>query len=282
MISLLTLTAILAAPPEPFDLKDGDRVAWLGSTLIEREQQYGHWEEAITQLNRGKKITFRNLGWSGETVWGESRAAFDPVSKGYQRLIELTKEVKPTVIVFCFGSNESFAGEQGLQAFHKQYSKLISDLATTKARRIFMTPIPFEGGSGMGNVNEKNRILSQYCQVTRSIAQAESAPIVDLFSKCNIEKAAFTENGLHPSDSQYERLAEFLWNDSKTIQSDPKLLTKIVAKNELFFHRWRPQNETYLFGFRKHEQGKNAKEIVEFDPLISKAEEEIQKILNAK
>ena len=41
----------------------------------------------------------------------------------------------------------------------------------------------------------------------------------------------------------------------------------IVKKNELFFHRWRPQNNTYLFLFRKHEQGQNAKEIPEFDPL---------------
>src|SRR5581483_11736090 len=32
----------------------------------------------------------------------------------------------------------------------------------------------------------------------------------------------------------------------------------IIAKNELFFDRWRPENQTYLFGFRKYEQGKNA------------------------
>ena len=31
-------------------------------------------------------------------------------------------------------------------------------------------------------------------------------------------------------------------------------------------------------GFRKHEQGKNAKEIAEFDPFIAKAEAEIAKI----
>ena len=51
------------------------------------------------------------------------------------------------------------------------------------------------------------------------------------------------------------------------------LRAAIVAKNEQFFNKWRPQNETYLTGFRKHEQGKNAKEIAEFDPFITKAEE---------
>src|SRR5439155_18042355 len=59
---------------------------------------------------------------------------------------------------------------------------------------------------------------------------------------------------------------------------DEPLRQAIVAKNELFFYRWRPQNETYLFGFRKHEQGNNAKEVAEFDPLVAKAEEEIERI----
>ena len=39
------------------------------------------------------------------------------------------------------------------------------------------------------------------------------------------------------------------------------LRAAINAKNRLFFYRWRPQNITYLFGFRKHEQGNNAVEI---------------------
>ena len=57
-----------------------------------------------------------------------------------------------------------------------------------------------------------------------------------------------------------------------------KLRQAIIAKNQLFFYRWRPQNETYLFGFRKHEQGNNAKEIPMFDPLIEQDEAEIAKL----
>ena len=54
-----------------------------------------------------------------------------------------------------------------------------------------------------------------------------------------------------------------------------ELRQAILKKNELYFNRWRPQNETYLFGFRKHEQGQNAKEIPMFDPLISEQEAKI-------
>jgi len=54
-----------------------------------------------------------------------------------------------------------------------------------------------------------------------------------------------------------------------------KLRQVINRKNELFFHRWRPANETYLYLFRKHEQGQNAKEMPQFDPLIEKQEKKI-------
>ena len=49
----------------------------------------------------------------------------------------------------------------------------------------------------------------------------------------------------------------------------------VNEKNMLFFHRYRPQNETYLFLFRKHEQGNNAVEIPQFDPLIQALEKKI-------
>ena len=55
-------------------------------------------------------------------------------------------------------------------------------------------------------------------------------------------------------------------------QQLPQLREAVRAKNQLYFHRYRPQNETYLFLFRKHEQGNNAVEIRQFDPLIEEQE----------
>ena len=52
----------------------------------------------------------------------------------------------------------------------------------------------------------------------------------------------------------------------------------IVHKNFLWFCKWRPQNNTYLFLFRKHEQGDLAPETEDFDPLIEAAEREIEKL----
>ena len=74
------------------------------------------------------------------------------------------------------------------------------------------------------------------------------------------------------------------WNKGVAISNGPEfaqveaLRSRINAKNLMYFHRWRPQNETYLFGFRKHEQGKNAAELAAFDPLIAAAEAEIVRL----
>lgn len=284
MISLLLPFVSLAAPPEPFALKDGDRVVWLGGTFIEREQSYSRFEEFLQLVNRKPNLVFRNLAWSGDTVWGEARAAFDPPAKGYERLIALTKEANPTVIVLAYGSNESFAGEAGLDAFRKQYEKLMGDLASTNARFILLTPIPFENGPGMGDVAAKNKKLETYNAAIRDLAKAKGAALVDLYermSQTEQQARPFTENGLHPGDEGYRRIAKLLWTPPILSKHDDELRRRIAAKDELFFHRWRPQNETYLFGFRKHEQGKNAKDIVAFDPLIADAEKAIAERLKA-
>ena len=75
-LAFLITLVVIARPTvaaDPFEFKDGDRVVFLGSTLIEREQNYGYWELMLTLKNKDKNVSFRNLGWSGDTVFGEAR-----------------------------------------------------------------------------------------------------------------------------------------------------------------------------------------------------------------
>lgn len=62
------------------------------------------------------------------------------------------------------------------------------------------------------------------------------------------------------------------------IERSNALRESIVNKNMLFFHRHRPQNETYLLLFRKHEQGNNAVEISQFDPLVDNHDRQIYQL----
>ena len=63
----------------------------------------------------------------------------------------------------------------------------------------------------------------------------------------------------------------------ETDQSE-RLRGKSWPRTSCYFHRWRPQNETYLFGFRKHEQGNNAVEIPQFDPMVASKDDRIRKL----
>ena len=56
----------------PFEFRAGDRVVFLGATLLEREHDDVYLESLLTARFADKNLTFRNLAWSGDTVWGDS------------------------------------------------------------------------------------------------------------------------------------------------------------------------------------------------------------------
>ena len=56
------------------------------------------------------------------------------------------------------------------------------------------------------------------------------------------------------------------------------LRAAIIDKNALYFRQYRPQNETYLVGFRRYEQGQNASELDQLGPLIGELENEIGRL----
>ena len=111
---LLMCLAVRLVAAEPLELVDGDRVVLLGSTVIEREQSSGYWETMMTTRFPRCNVVFRNLGWSGDTVFGEARAGFGVAADGFRELKEHVEALKPTVIFVSYGANESFAGEAGL------------------------------------------------------------------------------------------------------------------------------------------------------------------------
>jgi lysophospholipase L1-like esterase len=386
---LLTTLVPLTRAAEPFDLRDGDRVVLLGSTLIEREQRYGYWETMLTTRFPG--VTFRNLGWSGDTVFGDAQARFGGPADGFKHRQTHLNALKPTVILVAFGTNESFEVEAGLPKFLKGLDTLLDSLAPTKARIVLVAPTRQENlGAPLPDPAKQNKNLELYRDELKKVADKRGFAFVDLFGLIDDgmkTKTPLTDNGLHYTAFGYWRsafavekglgLAARPWlmevqangtlikqegtkygeelpkNDSAlrfalidavlppppgpaisplpagergrgegptharvfrvkglaagkyalNIDGKPaatadakewetgvpltrgpefdqaeKLRALILDKNQLYFHRWRPQNETYLFGFRKHEQGQNAKEVPEFEPLVEKREAEIAKL----
>jgi lysophospholipase L1-like esterase len=279
---VLLSTSLAAAAEVPFEFKDGDRVTLLGGAFIERLQTHGHLETAITAGLPEKTITFRNLGWSGDNVWADSRGVFGfgDRAEGLKRLVGDVKIARPTLLVICYGENEAYAGEAGLADFRGGLNALLDALKPTNARVLLLGPKKHEKlGPPLPDPAAYNANLRTYTQVIAAVAQERGHAFLDLY-----DLPGQTSNGLHLTEAGEQQFVEAVLPKlgvppvSYSTSELAPLRKAIGAKNELFFHRHRPQNETYLFLFRKHEQGNNAVEIPQFDPLIEAKEKEIAKL----
>jgi len=282
-LSLLSITL----PASAVTFEDNDTVVLLGNTVIERAQKYGHLETAIS-LSAGKgNLKFRNLGWSGDTVFGTARSYFGPPKEGFDRLKSDLTELKPNVVIVCYGAVAAFDGEKGLPEFISGYETLLSMIKSSAGPReiVIVSPPPAESlGAPMPDMAEHNKRLALYSSALGDLADKHKLRFADFFTTLGSSKG-LTDNGLHFTSEGYQtaspKFVEALGINLATgnqLQSEHarKIREATVAKNKLFFFRWRPANETYLRLFRKHEQGNNVRELPIFDPLIAEAEKKIE------
>ncbi|MEC7922781.1 MAG: SGNH/GDSL hydrolase family protein [Planctomycetota bacterium] len=354
---------------DKLELRSGDRIVLLGNTLIERAQIYGYLEAILVSGNPGLDLTFRNLGWSGDNVFGHSRAVFDAAPKGFGKLRKQVVEAKPTVLVIGYGSNAAYAGEAGLPAFIAGYTRLLDAVSETGARLALLSPVHLEKKKPpLPDPAAQNRNLEIYTAAISKIAAERKLLFVDLFSKLRAESPGeqLTGNGIHLNKLGYLRAGQLIaaslgagpgtaelaidagkpslvsaanarveglerkgaglvfklqrsslpsfsgkggiqevlrvrglrsgkyalrvdgaevlqadasqWKAGVRIAGGPdferieKIRKLAVEKNFFYFHRYRPANWPYIYGFRRHEQGNNAVEIPLFDPLIKEKE----------
>lgn len=396
LVPLRTSTGQIPLPPELERPRDGDMVAWIGDTFVEREPSYAYLETWLTTRFPNRAFRMRNLGWSADTVRCESRARFGTAKDGFEHLVNTLAVVKPTIVVFQYGANDSQAGPAGLQDFLSDYRRLISEVrGRFKPRQVLLaTPVPPARLLTADASPARLKDLALYTDAIKKLAPEVQAEIID-FSRATGKMAPATagefklisDNGVNLSNLGYWRLLSAIdrdifgfsdkplkfrltqdrdtvvtipasqssiafefqtnsgtksakfeirrvqlpapvapkasgddrpgpapgwtfqfpnladgryrleldgkpaatasakaWAEGISVGEDPdaarveQIRQLVMRKNELFFHRWRPQNETYLFGFRKHEQGNNAVEIPQFDPLVTQAETEINKL----
>ena len=384
--------------PHAFQLKENDRIAFLGDTLLEREQAWGLLESRLTARYPHHRLIFRNFAWSGDNPAGQSRASFDwskPRATWQDLIIRELEAFQPSVVMIGYGMASSLEGPQALGQFKADLNRLLDRIQESSnqknpVRLVLFSPVRHESmGGDLPDPTAHNRILKSYTSSIASIAKQRAVPFIDLFNNLgdghtDAFKRAFTDNGIHPNAYGYSRIADqfqgvmqckpwpwylnieangtvgsatrgnqvfdlrrssnriqfevrddllpfpnhdendeiypsaitsrrirfegldsgswalkidgriyavrsaLQWGQGQTFQRGPqfdqaeRLRERILKKNELFFHRFLPQNQTYLFGFRKHEQGQNAVEIPQFDPLVAKIETEIHQLAAPK
>ncbi len=321
---LLFLFAFFAMPKwglcdEMPILRSGDRVVFLGNTITERARHFGQIETAL-QLAAGSEVTgltFRNIGWSGDSVFGDARSYFGKPEEGRERLSAVLEMIKPQVVLICYGSAAAMSVDQGwtnedefkigsasgleksLSTFIDGYEKMLTRVTDSSGEGlreiVLISPPPLENlGAPLPDQTKNNKNIARFRDAIRDLAKKKSYRFIDLFAAMGgdefsgkIADRPLTNNGVHFSDAGYRVIAREIVKGlgyskpdqiGKDNNNTDRLRSLIIAKNTLFFNRWRPTNETYLFLFRKREQGNNAKEIPMFDPLIEAKEKEIAEL----
>lgn len=286
LLSLVTLLfsifhlSVSAAPR--FEFKDGESVVLLGDSFIEREQYVGWIEIAATTQFPERNVTFRNLGWSADTPAGDSRkglsllqAGREPAGEGWNQLIKQLSEYKPDVIVLGYGTAASQPGGNTPEEFRTNLTLLLDEApkATGKETRFLILGTP-------PSTYERRQAIETILSET---AAKRNIPFVSMDELAG--NPAHFQNPIHLTAEGYKTAARIIekslgWEKKPWDKGEQAEILRqhIILKNDWFFHRSRPANMAYIFGFRKREQGKNAGEIPQFDALIADEEAAISKM----
>ncbi|MCR9295320.1 MAG: GDSL-type esterase/lipase family protein [bacterium] len=288
----LSLSLLTSARAESWEWKDNDRVVFLGDGLLEQEQYSGWVEAMLVASHPDLNLTFRNLGWSADTPAGESRfglsllqAGREPEDEGWKQLCAQLELTEPDVLVLGYGMASGLEGhhseleDQGLAQFRMDYQRLLDKTREISPglRLLLLSPLqPL-------NDAELETTLRAYSQAIQQLADANGATFVDL-ADC-AQQSELRKDPIHLNDAGYKELAreiaQQLGLDANRWLEHPNLdalLKVILRKNTWWFHRSRPANMAYVFGFRKHEQGQNADEIPQFDALVAEEEGRIAQL----
>ena len=160
LLSRCTILTLGLAALAPFSalaqlpLETGDAVCLIGGGLADRMQHDGWVETLIQSELADKKISFRNLAVTGDTVTSRPR------SMGFTSPEDYLAHCKADVIFAFFGYNESFGGEGGVSKFKDDLGKMIDKYRAatfngkSAPRLVLFSPIAHEN---LGNTNLPGR-----------------------------------------------------------------------------------------------------------------------------
>lgn len=197
-VSLLTTLGTLSHAANFFFHND-DSVVFLGDSITE-QRLYTTYIEAYT-LTRFPhwKISFRNVGWGGDTSWLRQRhvtnekVLFAADEQTQQRLANaaitdgLARDVfplKPTVVTIDFGMNDhAYQGfrEDIFRVYVQSQTRLVQELKQRGIRVALLTSQPIEEHYADPEKNVRNQSLRKFADGLKQVAVDQGVLFIDQF-----------------------------------------------------------------------------------------------------
>ncbi len=192
----ICLTPAPLATAAELTLAKGDHVCLVGNALGERMQHHNYWETLLYQRFPNHELVVRNLCFPGDEPFQRIRSLNfgDPD-------VHLAHS-KANVVLYFFGFNESFAGEEGVESFAAQMKRLVDQTKQQDysgqgdPRIVLISPIALEnrGDPNLPDGVEHNRRLAEYTAALADVAEAAGVGFVDLFTPtkpCSKRRTSF-------------------------------------------------------------------------------------------
>jgi lysophospholipase L1-like esterase len=201
--TLMVAAALAAVSTSPkadeFLIHDGDRVVFLGDSITEQRLYTTYIEGYTLSRHPDWKLSFRNVGWGGDTSWLRQRAhpdeakLFAAAPEAQEQMIEkavkngLDRDVlplHPTFVTIKFGMNDfSYQAFRPdiFAAYTRSQTELAKVLTGAGARVAFLTPQPIEDKRPDPDQDIKNQSLRKFSDGLKEVAATTHTAFVDQF-----------------------------------------------------------------------------------------------------
>ncbi len=199
----LTLVAMvgLAARVHAADffVHDGDRVVFLGDSITEQRLYTTYIEAYALTRHPQWQLSFRNVGWGGDTAWLRQRShpdesqlfaadeavqqamVEDAVGRGLRRDV---LALKPTAVTVDFGMNDhSYQAfrEDIFRAYIRSQKEIVKVLTANGARVALLTPQPIEDKRPDPDQDVRNQSLRKFSTGLKDVAANAGVTFGDQF-----------------------------------------------------------------------------------------------------
>ncbi|MCA9034807.1 MAG: HEAT repeat domain-containing protein, partial [Planctomycetaceae bacterium] len=258
----------LPAGTLPLKFINNERIAFLGNSLAERMNLFGHFETLLHTRFPDKQLVVRNFARPAEEVGVHQR------SNDYTALDDPMAAFGADTYFCFFGYNESFAGADGLDRFKEQYGTYLDEIAKryprddsrASPRFVLISPIAFEatGDPLLPDGSAENSNLQLYSDAIEQFAKNRGLAFVDVFDRSNELLNAepgmqYTINGCHLNnrgDQEVARIIDEVMFGAASPASfgSPgyeKLRAAVNDKSFVHLQDYRMLNGWYVYGGRR-------------------------------
>jgi len=182
-----------------FLIHDNDRVVFLGDSITEQRLYTTYIEGYALSRHPEWKLTFRNVGWGGDTSWLRQRVHPDEAKlfaanpDAQQKMVEdsvkrgLERDVlplRPTFVTVKFGMNDhSYQAFRPdiFSAYTRAQAEIAKVLNSEGARVAFLTPQPIEEKRPDPDADIRNQSLRKFSDGLKEVAEKSHTTFVDQF-----------------------------------------------------------------------------------------------------